>query len=169
MVKNLQAVKNLNRAAILSHIRLHEPVSRRAIARNLDMSPTTVSAAVEDLIGRGLVRALGEGKSTGGRRPILLEINPEGGLVVAVDIASSAQERRVRAAAFDLQNRIVLELTRPQMLGGNKAMLGAIQSIISDLLESPELGHFPTQAIGVSVPGVVDAHTGKATACYISV
>ncbi|MCP4165743.1 MAG: ROK family transcriptional regulator [Chloroflexi bacterium] len=145
----------------MSHIRLHEPLSRRAIARNLEMSPTTVSAAVEDLMGRGLVRALGEGKSTGGRRPILLEINPEGGLVVAVDIASSAQERRVRAAAFDLQNRIVLELTRPHMLVGNKAMLGAIQGIIADLLESPELGRIPTLTIGISVPGVVDAQAGS--------
>jgi predicted NBD/HSP70 family sugar kinase len=161
VVTNLQAVKHSNRSAILSHIRQHGPISRRAIARELGMSPSTVSAAVGDLMGSELVKEVGQGVSTGGRRPILVGINPAGGLVVAVDVSSSARERVVRAAAFDLKNNAILELERPQEIYGNEAMLGAIQSIIAELLDSPEFDRRPPLAVGISVPGLVDAQAGE--------
>ena len=120
-----------------------------------------MSSAVGDLIGLELVKEVGQGVSTGGRRPILLEINPAGGLVIAVDVASSARERVVRAAAFDLKNNAILELERPQGIYGNEAMLGAIQGIIADLLDAPECDHQPPRAVGISVPGLVDAQAGE--------
>ena len=161
MVTNLQAIKHSNRSAILKHIRQHGPISRQTIARELGMSPSTVSAAVGDLMGSELVKVMGQGVSTGGRRPILVEINPAGGLVVAVDVASSARERVVRAAAFDLKNDAILELERPQEIYGNEAMLGSIQSIIAELLDSPEFDHQTPLAVGISVPGLVDAQAGE--------
>jgi len=112
-------------------------------------------------MGSELVKEVGQGVSTGGRRPILVGINPAGGLVVAVDVSSSARERVVRAAAFDLKNNAILELERPQEIYGNEAMLGAIQSIIAELLDSPEFDRRPPLAVGISVPGLVDAQAGE--------
>lgn len=160
MVKNLQTVKNLNRASVLTFIRQHEPVSRRAIARQLGMSPSTASAAVSNLMERGLVRETGQGASTGGRRPILLEIDPKGGLVISVDVAGSSLERTIRAAALDLKSNIVLDVKHRQPIFGNEAMLAAIQNVISELLDSPQIDKRPPLALGISVPGLVDAQTG---------
>ena len=69
-VKNLQAVKLSNRVMVLNHVRLHKSVSRRQIARDLALSPTTTSSAVTHLTDMGLLHEVGQGKSTGGRRQI---------------------------------------------------------------------------------------------------
>ena len=100
-------IKWLNRATIFSFVRRHEPVSRHQIARELDLSPTTVSSSIADLRERDLVRELGEGESSGGRRPIMLGINQEGGLVVSVDMESVLPKRILRAAALDLKGNVL--------------------------------------------------------------
>ena len=135
-VKNLQVVKLSNRAMVLNYIHLHKSVSRRPIARELTLSPTTASSAVGHHIDMGLLHQVGQGKSTGGRRPILIEINAKGGTVISVDVASGLKGRIIRAAALDLKSTILTEIKREQIMDSNETMLAAITGIISELIES---------------------------------
>jgi len=64
--KNLQALKRSNRATVLDFIRQHEPVSRRVIACDLDLSPTITSAAVSDLKDISFLHDWGQAESAGG-------------------------------------------------------------------------------------------------------
>jgi hypothetical protein len=56
------------------------------LARKIDLTRSTVSTIVTDLLVDGLVRETESGPATGGRRPILLEINPRRGYIVGVDM-----------------------------------------------------------------------------------
>ena len=160
-VKNLQAVKQSNRALVLDFIRQNEPVSRRSISKDLDISPTTSSAAVNDLIDIGFVREIGHGVSTGGRRPVMLEINPKGGTIISVDVASTYNQRVIRAAALDLKSTILTEVKENHHIDSNETMLGAIRSVIHALIKSPDVKLRDAVAIGISAPGLVNAETGE--------
>lgn len=168
-VRNLQTIKQSNRATVLNFIRRQEPVSRSDIARDLNLSPTTASAAVSDLMESNLVREIGRGASTGGRRPIMLEINPKGGTVISVDVSSAYKRRIMRAAALDLKSDIITEIMRQQEIEGNEALLAAISGIIRDLIASPDVELGEAVAIGVSVPGLVNADSGELVFANINV
>ncbi|MCL7973014.1 MAG: MarR family transcriptional regulator, partial [marine benthic group bacterium] len=61
-------------------------VSRADLARHADISRSTVSELVKDLLQTGLVAELGAGPSRGGRRPIVLEFQDEAFGILGVDI-----------------------------------------------------------------------------------
>ena len=79
-------LKEINRALVRDTIRKRGPVARSEIARITGLTPPTVSAIVKDMLEADIVKEIGRGVSTGGRRPILLELNPKAGFVLAVRI-----------------------------------------------------------------------------------
>ena len=158
---NLQTVKISNRVTVLEFIRKYAPISRRQISRILEISPTTASAAVSDLIELGLVREIGHGISTGGRRPISLEINPEGGTVISVDVSSKFHERIIHAAALDLKGNILKKIKREAQISSNETMLHVVRTIIHDLIASPDVELRDAVAIGLRVPGLINTKTGE--------
>ena len=91
MVKtgDLKFIQELNRSIILNTIRQHGPISRSDIAKKIEVSPTTVTAAVHELIQQGLVIEDGTGESSGGRKPILLKFAPDSKQILAVSITNT--------------------------------------------------------------------------------
>ena len=160
-VRNLQTVKRSNRVTVLDFIRQFEPISRNQIARDLSLSPTTASSAVSDLIDARLVREIGHGQSTGGRRPILLEIDPKGGTILSVDVSSIYGQRVLKAAALDFKGNILTNIRREQQINDNASMRAAIRSVIDDLINSHDVKLRDAVALGVSVPGLVNSKTGE--------
>lgn len=167
--RHLQSIQQKNRAAILNYIRLHEPVARHQIARVLELSPATVSSAVAHLQNLGIVQVLGSGVSSGGRPPVMLGINSQGGRVISVDMASVLPRRVLRAAVLDLKGNVLVEVKSQCDPRGNHALLSAIREIIQDLLRSFSVEEKQVWAIGISVPGLVNAETGELVFANIDV
>src|SRR5213075_2087456 len=69
---HLHTIRNINRQIVLNYVREREPISRATIAREMALQRSTVSEIVESLTAEGLIEEVGEGESTGGRRPTLL-------------------------------------------------------------------------------------------------
>lgn len=78
-------------------------ISRAEIARRLDLSRSTVSENVEPLLASGLVAEAGEGKSRGGRRPIVLEFQDGALDILGVDVGAT----HIWVVRTDLRGRIV--------------------------------------------------------------
>ncbi|MHC4518844.1 MAG: winged helix-turn-helix domain-containing protein [Planctomycetota bacterium] len=73
-------VRRLNQIKILNLIRERKSISRAEIAKVTGLSPPTVTRAVCELIKpRRLAIEVGEGKSQGGRPPVLIRFNGECG------------------------------------------------------------------------------------------
>lgn len=96
--KSLKDVKVNNTTQVLEYILRQEPVSRIEIAERSGLSPSTVSQAVSFLLGEGVVEEVREGESTGGRKPILLQMKADYGCVITVEIRRDG----VKAVIFDL-------------------------------------------------------------------
>ena len=88
---NRDLIRAINRSAVLNTIKTSGAISRIEIARKTGLSAATVTGITAQLIESGLVFEKAEGDSRGGRRPILLAINPKGGYVVGVKLMVNAK------------------------------------------------------------------------------
>ena len=87
---SLKDMKKMNKSTILKSIWRKEEVSRTELAESTGLSPATVSALIEELLNERMIIEVGAGASSGGRKPILLRMNPTGGYICAVSILSTS-------------------------------------------------------------------------------
>jgi glucokinase len=153
---DLPAMRRLNALRILDAVRHHGPISRARLARQSKLSPPAVSALVEDLIAkRHLLREVGQGVSTGGRRPTLLAFAADQGCVVGIDLGSTT----IRYALADLDGRILHRESEPT---GNPTpgplvtrLVAGISRLMAQVRPCP-----PLYAIAVGAPGMTDVRRG---------
>src|SRR4030042_5266657 len=83
-------VKTLNKRVILDMIRFAPGgISRADLARLVNLTRSAVTPIINDLLAEELVHETEDGPTTGGRRPILLEINPRYGYLVGIDMGAT--------------------------------------------------------------------------------
>ncbi|MUG66277.1 ROK family protein [Paenibacillus campinasensis] len=148
-------IQELNRSKVLNHIRREGPISRIALAKQNGISPSTVASAVQELIKEGYVSEIGPGRSSGGRKPILLRFNPDHHHLIAVAITNS----RMLLARMNLEARVLAKAEYP--ISGVKG-----EAVAEFLVE--HLDRFLTEdgvqstciGISVTVPGIVQSDEG---------
>jgi glucokinase-like ROK family protein len=79
-------MRNINRSLILSCLRTMPSQSRANLAARTGLTRSTVSSLVDELIRANLVHETGIGPSQGGRPGTLLQLNPDGGCAIGVEI-----------------------------------------------------------------------------------
>jgi glucokinase-like ROK family protein len=145
-------IKRMNTAIVLEAILRAEPLSRAKISEMTGLNKATVSSLVQDLIDNRLVREIGTGVSSGGRKPVLLEFIDTAGYAVGIDLGVNY----LRGVLTDLRGAIVAEkklaLATPDPDNTFNVLRPFIQSLIDEAPDSP----FGVVGIGVGVPGLVD-------------
>ncbi|WP_432664143.1 ROK family transcriptional regulator [Wukongibacter baidiensis] len=84
-------LKEMNRSILLSKIleyEEYEGISRIELSKQANLSKSTVSLIIEELISSGLIKEVGEGNSTkkGGRKPIKIKLNPYYGYILSIKV-----------------------------------------------------------------------------------
>ena len=151
----LNTIRDINRQIVLNYVREREPISRAEIARETDLQRSTISAIVEDLKTEGLVEEVGEGESTGGRRPTLLKLRAAGPIALGVSITPTC----TTIATSDLAGRVI---DQEEFLTDAHKTLGRVIDVVREFTERYKGS---IEGVGVSLPGLVDPSTG--TALYI--
>jgi predicted NBD/HSP70 family sugar kinase len=150
----LNTIRDINRQIVLNYVREREPISRAEIARETDLQRSTISQIVESLKDEGLVEEVGEGESTGGRRPTLLKLRTKEAIAIGVAITPTC----TTVATSDLAGRVIEQkefLTDPDHTKTLKRVIALVQEFSGRNKGSIE-------GVGVSLPGLVDPSTGKA-------
>jgi len=151
----LNTIRDINRQIVLNYVREREPISRAEIARETELQRSTVSAIVEDLKTEGLVEEVGEGESTGGRRPTLLKLRAAEAIALGVSITPTC----TTVATSDLAGRV---LDQEEFLTDPKKTIHKVIEVVRDFTTRYKGS---IEGVGVSLPGLVDPSTG--TALYI--
>ena len=82
-------MREINLSVIMNQLHEKAPISRAALADMTGLNKTTVSSLVQELIDSDFVREVGLESSGIGRPAMMLEINPDGGSILAADIGVS--------------------------------------------------------------------------------
>src|SRR5215813_732545 len=150
----LNTIRDINRQIVLNYVREREPISRAEIARETALQRSTISTIVEALKEDGLVEEIGEGESTGGRRPTMLRLRTAG--PIAMGVAITPTETTV--ATSDIAGRIIEQesfLTDP-------SWDHTARKIVTSVRHLSENAKGLLEGIGVSIPGLVDPDSGTA-------
>jgi predicted NBD/HSP70 family sugar kinase len=150
----LNTIRDINRQIVLNYVREREPISRAEIARETALQRSTISTIVDALKTEGLIEEIGEGESTGGRRPTLLRLRTAGPIAIGVSITPTL----TTVATSNLAGRIIEQeefLTDP-------APELTLQRVIASVRSFSERNKSSIEAVGVSIPGLVDPEAGLA-------
>lgn len=127
------------------------------LASATGLSRSTVSQRVEVLLRRGVLEEIGNGRSSGGRRPVLLALRDRAGVVLGADVGAT----HCRLAVATLDGKIVV--ARDEVLAvtdGPEPLLSGVTESFAKLLKDSGRGPEDVFAIGMGVPGPVEFATG---------
>ncbi len=146
-------LRRSNRSRALWQVFLDGPLTRQEIGAQAGLSPATVSNLVADLVADGIIAEVGLEDSNGGRPRGLLEVNPEYGYVIGVDVGETA----FLVELFDLRlrmrarHRSATDLAVLDPLDTVTHVADGIRSVIADA----DVGKHAILGVGVAVPGLV--------------
>lgn len=149
---NHHVVKEGNKSLVLKKIMNHSPISRAAVAQEVGLNKGTVSSLVNDLLEDDLIYESGPGKSSGGRRPVMLLFNEKAGYSVGIDIGVNY----LLGVLTDLNGNICNEKEVTfKNLSYEEIEMQLFNTIDYLMASAPQSTH-GVIGIGVGVPGIVD-------------
>lgn len=154
-VKTLKDVRQINRNKILQQVYFHGPLSRLEICHKTGLSPATVGNLMIPLMDEGIVKETGFEDSSGGRRRVILETNPDLGFFVGIDLGRTYIQ-------IELYNfHMELKGGRKYLLYEKDFNVDSISDIIKKetktLLYNNSVEMNSILGVGLALPGLVDS------------
>lgn len=154
---NSDLIRQWNRSLVLDVIRRQGPVSRAEVRRVTGLNFTTVTNAVADLIAEDLVCEVGLGTSNGGRKPVLLTLNPTARYVLGCELQSA----KLVVGLFDLSGQMVGQVRKPKSPGTPPAeAVARIAEGVREILSAAGVSRDKVEGMGVAAPGPLDSEAG---------
>jgi N-acetylglucosamine repressor len=154
---NRTLIKAMNRSLVLNTIRREGPLSRTRLTELSGLSVGTVSQITNDLISKNWILEVGEGEYTGGRRQVMLRLNPNAGVVVGLKL----MENRVVGAVTDLESRVLYYSERDiDVQSEPRAISRTLVEIVEGMIASARVRRSRVIGVGIGLAGAVDADEG---------
>ncbi|NMA66557.1 MAG: ROK family transcriptional regulator [Clostridiaceae bacterium] len=155
---NNQYLKEMNQSIVLELIRTNKGISRIVLAQKTGLSPTAIGAIVRTLLKDEYIREVGEGKSTGGRKPTILEIRENSYYAFGFDI----DMKFIYTMVLDTTGKVHYEnkLEVREALTPEDA-IDRITDIYNKVTAQMKLKKERILGAGISIPGMMDLNTRK--------
>lgn len=149
---NQHVVKQENKELVLNTIIQETPISRAEIATKTSLNKGTVSSLVNDLIDESMIYESGPGKSSGGRRPVILHFNNLAGCSIGIDIGVNY----ILGVLTDLEGKIITEKYIKYTYKSFDETTRQIYEVIDALAVKQPETPYRIIGIGVGIPGAVN-------------
>jgi predicted NBD/HSP70 family sugar kinase len=149
------------RQQVFEHVRALGKVPRVQVAKDLRVSPASVTTITSDLIEQGFleeVQAPRAEESGPGRPAVALRVRPGGHHVMGLKLS----DKRHTAVIADLSGRVLAEAA-VERLPGPLTVAGiadVAESLLHEVCAQAGLTAGDVRALGLGVPGFVDGDTG---------
>jgi len=153
-IGNVQLMQKINRLKVLNFIRQKGEVARPEIAKNIGLSPSSITNIVSYLLEKKMVVEMGRVDSKEvGRKATLIKFNPSAASIIAINIETS----KIDAALTDLDGNI---LYKKEIVVGRAIrsfeVLNIIKKEIGTIINESEARNAKYIAgIGIAVSGLV--------------
>lgn len=157
MLNNYGNIQRERMAAILNTILKAKKITRGELSDKLNLSSSSIVKYINRLIELGFVREGELGKSTGGRRSVTLEFNPEMGVNIALIFNLS----NIHGALVNPAGETIFEMSVPSFRGIYKeVLLQRMMTLISDLKAEAAKTDKKIFGIGLGMGDHIDMKTG---------
>jgi predicted NBD/HSP70 family sugar kinase len=163
----LASLREGNRKRVIDALRERGVASRAELARITDLSRSTVSTIVADLLDSGLANerdgAL-DGAVHAGRPPVMVALNSKAGLALGIDFG----HRHLRVAVSDLSHTVLAETWRELDVDHSADEgLDTAAAFVDDVLAEASVDRNRVIGVGMGLPAPIDRATGAVQASSI--
>lgn len=141
---------------ILETIRKNGPTSRASIAKQVGYNIVTLSNYVEEYLKKGLVYETGIDSSSGGRRPVLLELSKNEFFVIGIDFNRDA----LKGLIADYALNVVAEATLPKPAIEQEDVKRGMISLIKGLIKEAKVDASKIKFIAIGTYGSLGEKNG---------
>lgn len=145
---------------VLERIRAAGRISRSDVAKDLGVSPGSVTAIVSGLMDAGLVRENPKPlrDTARGRPPVELSLRPEARHVVGMTLRDGLHH----AVVTDFTGQVIAEAAMSFRFGAKEVdeVLSEIRQLLDEVLRNANLELADICGIGMGLPGFIDHMTG---------
>jgi N-acetylglucosamine repressor len=154
---NRDLIKAMNRHLLLNIIRRESELSRTQLTEISGLSVGAVSQIINDLIDKNWVLETGEGDYTGGRRQMMLRLNPKAGYAIGLKL----MENRVVCAVTDFGANIIQYQDQAVDFDSDPyALRNVLATVINQTITSSGLAHSQLFGVGIGLAGVIYPQSG---------
>ena len=152
----------INKSIIFNYLKAKGPISRAKISKDLKISAPAVSRVIEKLINEEYVIETCKQETKSGKRPTLLIINKNRGLVLGVDLGSE----KLKMAIMDYSGSILKRYVGPDILecmDVSEVLKNEILKVFSDVRQNILKNSIALEikAICIAFPADIDPLSGK--------
>jgi len=142
---------------ILEILRRRGPLTRPDISQELGINVVTISSYIDEFIRSKLVLEKELDVSEGGRRPELLELNPQGGYIIGVGL----NLMNMVGLLVDLKGNIITktQIVRPKP--SVKEITECLLEIIREILRRSKEYTSNIRGVGIGIAGLINKRTGS--------
>jgi predicted NBD/HSP70 family sugar kinase len=151
------------RQQVFERIRAAGALPRVNVAKDLGVSPASVTTIAAELIAMGLIEEVAaprEGEGGRGRPAVALGVRPSAHLVAGLKLS----DREHTAAIFDFAGRLLASETAPPRAPGAEslpALLNTADALLCRVAAKASVAREALSAVGLGLPGFVDAEGGR--------
>lgn len=151
------SLREMNLSAVLRFIYHEAPLSRAQLASKTGLNKSTISSLVEDLLDRRLVHETGVNSVGKGRPSTMLEISPEAGILIAIELGVDF----VGSAVLDfLGNVLWRKAEAADPAASQEKTLGQTIALVKETIEVCRSREERILGLSFSIPGTVDLEQG---------
>lgn len=142
--------------AILETIRRFGPVTRSDISQTSGLNVVTTSNYIDDLLRKKIVIEKELDISEGGRRPVLLDLNPQAGLAIGVGV----NLLDIVGVIVGLKGNILSRTRTERYNTSSREVAALVFKTIFDILDKIKIKD-NVKGIGIGIAGIVDKKDGS--------
>lgn len=154
--KELLSEKERRNIDILEILRRRGPISRPDISKEMGINVVTISNYIDEFIKRNLVFEKELDVSEGGRRPVLLDLNPQAGFVIGAGL----NLMNMVGLLVDLKGNIVTKTQVVRPKASVKEISECLLEIVREILRRSKEYTPKIRGIGIGIAGLINKDTG---------
>lgn len=151
-------MKQLNVSAVLKVIKENGSLSRADIAKLTGLTPASVTNITKLLIEDGYLIESKIGESSGGRPPIILEINPNARYVIGVCVGVGSIDVVITNLSAEIIIKRSIEINEERY--DYDSVFKKLIKLINEVIDNSKIERKKLLGIGVALHGIVNAKTG---------
>lgn len=156
-IGNKELIREINISKILRLVNERGQISRTELSKETGLSLAATCNIVDYLIDKKLLYEVGEGKSTGGRKPVLLSINKEAFYVIGLKVGAENITFILAGITSNPIKKVVYSVPYPS---SPQNILEIIVKGIKELFPLDSFNKNKLLGIGIGISGLINAEDG---------